>query len=645
MSSVSDIIPKMRVRHWSILFLLLANVFFSMTCDKATEPDVTPPEVRITFPLSGSTVFEIVTVTAMATDNRSVEKLNLWIDGYPIEGSEDLEEPYEFHWNTSSVEDNSTHIVTVRASDTSENQTDSEPITLIVNNSGSMPTRPVLHPILYDEDHRFVIAWSPILDADFYCYTLSESMSEAMESEQVVFTSEVVSDTMFIVENVADDEIRYYRLTVTDTVGLESSSFVQAGDSHDQTPPFAALIHPQHGETVSEIVQVELNATDNRALQEVRLLVNGEENPNYIDGAAPYTVSWNTAECVNLGQYQLSVKAVDTSGNETLTPSITVRVDNTMFYPTGVELHPVEFDNGAFIISWRLNQDDDFASYTLFESVLPDLSDETMIFSSNSCMDTVFTVAGVEENEQRFYRLAVTDLIGLMTSTSLVATAPIYALDFDGINDQVVVPDTDGPLDFLSTRFTFESWVFPRRIAHVDNPRIFSRSDDTGGDRIAMIIQDEDSRVNLNINGNYCQSDAVMMNTWMHLAGTFDGIQMKIYINGLLKATTNVTTTIDVTISNLYIGHSVPTAASTGAFDGMIDEVRIWNVARTQAEIQSAMNTLLDGDEAGLIAYWRMDEGEGQTVIDLTGNHHGRLGVSDLVDQNDPIWTPTDFPH
>ena len=77
-------------------------------------------------------------------------------------------------------------------------------------------------------------------------------------------------------------------------------------------------------------------------------------------------------------------------------------------------------------------------------------------------------------------------------------------------------------------------------------------------------------------------------------------------------------------------------------FNGLIDEVRIWNVARTQDEIQAAMSHHLEGTEEGLVGYWRMDEGSGQMLVDYSYNgNHGQLGSTADVDASDPAWLET----
>ncbi len=74
-------------------------------------------------------------------------------------------------------------------------------------------------------------------------------------------------------------------------------------------------------------------------------------------------------------------------------------------------------------------------------------------------------------------------------------------------------------------------------------------------------------------------------------------------------------------------------------YSGLMDDVRIWNVARTASEIAANMNVELTGGEAGLVAYWKLDEGSGDTAFDATSNAHDmRLGSATGHDDADPAW-------
>ena len=108
----------------SVLFLIYWG------CEEEVVEDTTPPTVTITLPQDGSTVYEIVTITCMSSDNEGVDKVELWVNGVTT-GLTDNSEPYSFDWNTTTLEDGNYTII-IRSYDTSGNTTDSEPITLVV---------------------------------------------------------------------------------------------------------------------------------------------------------------------------------------------------------------------------------------------------------------------------------------------------------------------------------------------------------------------------------------------------------------------------------------------------------------------------------------------------------------------------------
>ena len=114
----------------------------------------------------------------------------------------------------------------------------------------------------------------------------------------------------------------------------------------------------------------------------------------------------------------------------------------------------------------------------------------------------------------------------------------------------------------------------------------------------------------------------ITIGEWAHVAGTYDGSSLRLYVNGELAAEVPFSVNIGAGNAGLYIG-----GHWTGFFNGVIDEVRLWNVCRTQNEIRTAMNTVLTGNETGLAGYWPLDEfttvGEVYPVVaDLTDNHN-----------------------
>lgn len=210
--------------------ILVWLIFLSISCEEPTEEDRTPPTVTITSPQDGSTVSEIVTITCISTDNEGVEKVELWVEGVSA-GITDNTEPYSLDWNTTTHEDGSSHTITVRSYDVNDNKTDSDPITLIVDNSGSYPSSVELYPITY-QDGSFTITWSQSIDDDFSSYELFESISEDMSGKTLIYETDVKTDTSFDVTGIVENEIRYYQVINEDYWGLETKSNIVFGHSH-----------------------------------------------------------------------------------------------------------------------------------------------------------------------------------------------------------------------------------------------------------------------------------------------------------------------------------------------------------------------------------------------------------------------------
>jgi hypothetical protein len=119
---------------------------------------------------------------------------------------------------------------------------------------------------------------------------------------------------------------------------------------------------------------------------------------------------------------------------------------------------------------------------------------------------------------------------------------------------------------------------------------------------------------------------------WNHLAGTYDGTTIRIYVNGVEVGSASHFG--DVPFVGLRLCRL---QVSDDFFNGAVDEVRIWAVTRTAQEIASSYNRKLSGSEDGLIAYYRLDEPSGQTILDVTSNgFDGVLGETDAVGGDDP---------
>ena len=120
---------------------------------------------------------------------------------------------------------------------------------------------------------------------------------------------------------------------------------------------------------------------------------------------------------------------------------------------------------------------------------------------------------------------------------------------------------------------------------------------------------------------------ALTANTWSHVAATYDGNCWQLYVNGTPDGasvcTGNRLPRAD-SIQPFAIATAMTSAdAAAGYFPGAIDEVRVWNYARTASQIQDAMDTSIRSDStnpaARLIGRWGLDEGSGTNAGDSAG--------------------------
>ncbi|MCB9865506.1 MAG: M4 family metallopeptidase [Phycisphaerales bacterium] len=213
-----------------------------------------------------------------------------------------------------------------------------------------------------------------------------------------------------------------------------------------------------------------------------------------------------------------------------------------------------------------------------------------------------------------------------------------FALEFDGVNDHVLIPSTPDlrPLN----NFTIEAWINVRQLGGVQS-LVFHDEDGGGDDGYALVIL-ADGRARFsasNANGfgnqNVVCDDilTIDVNQWHHVAGVYDNSVLKVYVDGQETSKPAAGDVAYTVTDSLNLGRRGGTnSPNTNFLSGQIDEVRFWNVVRSPAEIAAHMNTTLVGDELGLVAYWRADEGAGMVLVDSADAHDGAL-------VNGPLWT------
>ena len=233
----------------------------------------------------------------------------------------------------------------------------------------------------------------------------------------------------------------------------------------------------------------------------------------------------------------------------------------------------------------------------------------------------------------------------LMLTSCLIAQTQNMALQLDGAGDYAIVYDAAilNPADSL----TIEAWVLPK-----DNPIMGMRVVDkmTVGSVDAYLIDtyplgrcrfitEPTSAVN--------SADTLALDTWNHVAAVYDGQSAKIYLNGVLDTMVMSTGQLSSSSNPLLFGAN--NNYDDNWFNGMIDEVRLWNAARTQEQIIQTMNDTLPpayyaSADSHLIGYWRFDSledlgigGDGSDDTrdySIHGNHADLNGDAELSQTN-----------
>lgn len=170
-------------------------------------------------------------------------------------------------------------------------------------------------------------------------------------------------------------------------------------------------------------------------------------------------------------------------------------------------------------------------------------------------------------------------------------------LDFDGSNDRIAVSDDDS-LDITGS-VSVAAWVYPNTFGSGnDEDRIVLKGQGWHVNNLYTLDLDESQAV-FTLHGDAPDSCAgslkcargstiLSANTWYHITGTYNGADIKVYVNGVEDGTNNVgSITGTANNENLQIGGR---SDSTDMFDGFIDEVRIYNRALSADEIQKIYN-------------------------------------------------------
>jgi hypothetical protein len=510
--------------------LSVAEMQADMTTPVGGPAESVPPSVSVTAPLGGTSVSGTVSVTASATDNVGVAGVQFLLDGAPL-GTEDTAAPYSVSWNSEGSALGA-HAITAVARDAAGNRTTSAPVAVSVIDSAA-PTVSITAPVGGSTVSGAVTISASAADnrgiagVQFFLNGSPLGAEDTAAPYSVNWDSSTVPFGTYTISAVARD--------ASGNQATSGAVNVTADNRPDVTPPSVSLTAPASGSSVAGQVVISAAASDNVAVAGVQFLLNG--NPfGAEDTSAPYSISWDTLSVGN-GTYTLSARARDVAGNVANAAPLGVVVSNVAAPPPSGLVAAFSFDEG-----------------------------------------TGTTAADASGNGNG----------GSLANATWSATGRSGgALSFNGTNSWVTVADSS--ILHLTTGMTLEAWVNPRALGGFSTAIIKER---TNGLAYVLYAADGSSRppsayVNTGATDQRALgTTAVPLNTWSHLAATYDGTNLVLYVNGVQAGIRAVSGSLVSSTGALRIGGN---SVWGEWFNGLIDDVRVYNRALTSSEVNSDM--------------------------------------------------------
>lgn len=212
-------------------------------------------------------------------------------------------------------------------------------------------------------------------------------------------------------------------------------------------------------------------------------------------------------------------------------------------------------------------------------------------------------LTGLTPSTKYYVRSFATTVVGTSYGAEINFTTTAgadLAANLDGTNDYIRMND-NAAFD-LTTNYTLEAWI--KLDSYKSLGGIISKYQSLGANGYTLRLSSAAPYDEINFDGMVTQNLNLVLGKWYHVAAVKSGATRSLYINGSKVPLTGTPDFTNASANSDFLGIGVD--YTDRYFDGTIDEVRIWNIARTQAQIDAAWDVVLTGTETGLVGYYRM---------------------------------------
>jgi hypothetical protein len=222
-----------------------------------------------------------------------------------------------------------------------------------------------------------------------------------------------------------------------------------------------------------------------------------------------------------------------------------------------------------------------------------------------------YTTMKISETFCSLKTTATVILLGALLLANTTVNAQNNALHFDGINDYVQMPASIND-QITTNNVTIEGWFYIEAID--EGVTLVGETYAGGSDTVKFELYYLGGNIVADFNNidntfpNVAFSPPAF-NTWVHIAATYNGANLRLFYNGVQVASASSSAALPTSVTGLWLMGKTPDAA--GEFTGKMDEIRIWNVARTEPEILANYKLQVAPSTPGLVAYYKMDQGVG----------------------------------